>query len=597
MKKFGTTDKIEKFPIECYLDKKKEIKITIVRDSDNNYVYEITTENETLIKNLQMLTNGTYEEYNSVKGIIEGAEEDANIFVLSLDIFEDIVLDFNEDTIFYPTIPSTYKMLMSQKEGIKLPKLVGFNEEKNITTDLHSHYTAMLEPEKLLALALKHNVDYNIFFIYALNLEISDEQREEISTKISKRTNEKKANEIMLLLEENRGNYQKIKNIFKKEDLYSLTVPLFEIIVGGSVENQSGNIQKILQSCSMPENMQNTFTDMLDVYVNRFPFTNGTGKEFDEEKYTTIIENESIPSYIKELFIKMCNDRNNPDYFDNDLQDDQILWIARNAKEENIQYIEMSNNKLSSKNSNGLIKTFDKTIEKVERETGTTIRFLAGVSRSKNPEEFGNIAKHIKESLKSKYVVGFDVLGEELNKTEEFEELLAYMTRYALNQDPDMVIRVHAGEANTFEGNILKTLEIVYGEYLKKLESVTNPQEVPKPNLRIGHGIYGINLEKNPIHSNSKLREIIFKLQQMGMYTQKSLDDITLLDFMAEMETIIIERCITSNTKLSHQNSLNKEPIKTYIDSGIKCVLGTDGYGVYRDNFSRRTDDFNNSWN
>ena len=504
-----------------------------------------------------------------------------DMYNLNFEVFGDLKIDLESEIISMPRIPVALKTIMCQKEDLKIGDMIYIEKAENIKTDLHSHYTAMLDPEKLIALGLKHNVSYPISHIYALGLEIPDEQREQIETQIG----ELYGNEILEQIRNNKGNWKEIKDIFVDNKINIKPMPFKDLIIGEPSKDKSENFNKILLSCSLPREAQNTFTDMKDTYTNRAPFTNAWGKKFDENLYNEILESNNLSSDVKEIFKRMCDDRKHSDFKDNNLQEDMLLWIARDAREEGIDYIEMSHNALSSEKNQRYLDTYNKIMDKVEKETGTRLRMLVGISRTTSYGKFRENFQNIKQSLNSKYVAGIDVLGEETNATQRFEKILATMTKYALKNDPDMVIRVHAGETDSYEANVSKAIEIVYDQYLKKLENTKaeDRPKVKKPNLRIGHGLHGITEEMKPIDKNSNMGKIIEGLSKFGVFKNKDRlpENMSLLNFMAEMETIIIERCMSSNVLLSHENALGKEPLKTYIDNGVKCVLGTDGYGVY----------------
>lgn len=581
-----TKEKIKHFPKEIYLDRQKDIKVVFKQDEKNNLTFEISAPNiksERLLKNIQRFVAGKYnKEEKTVNGLLQETFTEG-VFELEFEKFKSISIDFNTMDVLYPKIPNALKTLMCQKDRIEFRQLDYFIENNEIKTDLHSHYTAMLEPEKLMALGIKQNIDYPIAYAYALGLDFPPEKQAEIEEQIQKENGQ----ELLDKIKENKGNWKKIEEIFLKNKIAVKPVKLSELITGEPNKQKASNFQKIMESLALPKEHQNTFTDMKDTYANRSPFTNMWGKGFNQEFYNNALESSAISDDVKEILEKMHDDLDSPDFKDNNLQEDMMLWIARNAREDGIDYIEMSHNALANEKNQRYLQTYDKIMEKMEKETGTQLRFLVGISRSSSINKFKENYGHIKESLQSKYVVGMDILGEETNATQKVEKILAHMTQYALNNDPDMVIRVHAGETNSFDANVAKTIEIVYGEYLKKLQACKTQEEkdkIEKPNLRIGHGIHGLDQETQIVEPNSSLGRIMKGLQEQGVYKNQDKTDtekMNLLDFMAEMDTIIIERCMTSNTLLSHQSVPGKDPIKEYLKHRIKCVIATDGPGVY----------------
>ena len=44
---------------------------------------------------------------------------------------------------------------------------------------------------------------------------------------------------------------------------------------------------------------------------------------------------------------------------------------------------------------------------------------------------------------------------------------------------------------------------------------------------------------------------------------------------------ITLEFQLTSNVRLNNLIDLRKHPLRNYLNNGISCVMGTDGYGLY----------------
>lgn len=558
---------------------------------------------EAFIDGLQKNNRQTKGKFDEKTGEYVGKlEYDSDIGTYSLNFSQTSALTIGRDgTIMSPQILRAQKVLMAQSG--KSEELTSFEmrHDERLTTDVHSHYTAMLEPDKLFALGLKHNVSYHAFYMYALGLELSEKQKDMLIANmmdISKKNKEEdstqqelsedSARKILEELEENKENPKKIGEILDTYGLkQKLTLDFTTLVLDAPELESKENIQKILKSCSLSTEEQSTFTDMLDVYSFRFPFTNGNGnlEEQKEDRSEQIRENADIPDSVKEIYEQVLMDSKDEKFSQNDLQQDTMLLIHRQAKEQGLSYIEMSHNALASDKNMDVIRTYNSILPKIEGKEGEPkLRFLAGISRTSNPKKVEETFQYVKDSLQSKYVSGIDFLGEEFNSTNDFENLLGKVTEYALDEDPDMVIRVHAGETNSFEGNIEKVFEVVYGEYFKKIEAYEKEgkdiSQIKKPNLRIGHGIYGLE-EGRMIPKDSELGKIVTGLETRGLFEKKhGQDEISLLNFASQMD-VVVERNFTSNILLSHKSGLKGDIIKTYLENGVKCVLGTDGYGVY----------------
>lgn len=112
-------------------------------------------------------------------------------------------------------------------------------------------------------------------------------------------------------------------------------------------------------------------------------------------------------------------------------------------------------------------------------------------------------------------------------------------------EDKNWTIRIHAGENDSLKSNMSKAIQLVE-------ESVVAGQTFPY--IRIGHGLYCASL-------TSKLGK----------------------DLMEKIKThdVVLEFQLTSNVRLNNIMDLKKHPLKKYLEHGISCVMGTDGYGLY----------------
>ena len=127
-----------------------------------------------MIKNIQAL----YIDYGLkiIKGIIPASinakNEDVYIFRLggyrTANIFDDKGVQINGQ------IPAIAKTLMSQTKDYRFPiektivKSFIFKKLK-FKTDLHTHMNANLSPDALIALGIKHQIKYPLYYIRKLN--------------------------------------------------------------------------------------------------------------------------------------------------------------------------------------------------------------------------------------------------------------------------------------------------------------------------------------------------------------------------------------------------------------------------------------------
>lgn len=234
-----------------------------------------------------------------------------------------------------------------------------------------------------------------------------------------------------------------------------------------------------------------------------------------------------------------------------------IEAIAKDAKADNVNYLELS---LASVISNtNQLKQLEEVMPNIEKETGVKIRFLGALWRHSDKEWNADEVDRLKVTAQSPYVVGCDVMGHETNSTMEFYDNIKELAKYAIKHDPNFVIRVHAGENPLFKANARQVLLAVEEAHYEL--SQDSKKVLPYPQVRLGHGIYGFD-EPAPWDEKERTKDI--SMQQLC-------DEIK----------PIIEFNMSSNLSLNNINGLSEIPIKKYMDSGIRVVLGTDGKGIY----------------
>ena len=177
-----------------YLDKEQDIKVSLYKKSEDELTYCIETPNHNsgnLITNLakvcKMETRKDENDKRIITGIILASlnadNEEVYIFRLGgikiANIYTDGLVEMKAK------IPAITKILMAQTKDYKLSvdkTIVKTYILKKVKfrTDLHTHLNAMLTPDILIALAIKHQIRYPLYFIQKLNLKISDEQSKKL---------------------------------------------------------------------------------------------------------------------------------------------------------------------------------------------------------------------------------------------------------------------------------------------------------------------------------------------------------------------------------------------------------------------------------
>ncbi len=250
-----------------------------------------------------------------------------------------------------------------------------------------------------------------------------------------------------------------------------------------------------------------------------------------------------------------------------------IRQIAEEYKAQGISKVELSHTVLSSPNRFVEYKELidSEEMDKICRESGVDIKFLIGIhkevqEKKSKDETLKKNASIYNLANNSKRIIGCDFLGEEVKDIEEIGAYLFEALEYAYINNPNFVIRIHAGETNlensTDNPDAIKTLLQMVKKYYKRIND--DKGDIILPNLRIGHGINGINF-----------------------------DDQECIDLINEFNPIF-EYNITSNNATGNvtspngviiygndiQDDINKK-YKKLIDIGAQIVVGTDGFGIY----------------
>lgn len=540
-----------------YIDKEKDIQVHLYKTENiDELCFIIRTPNHktgNLITNLAKICGmETIKDENDMKIItgtipasINGDNEE--VYILRLGGMK-IANIYNDRIEVKAKIPAISKTLMSQTKDYKLDisktivKSYIFKKLK-FRTDLHTHMNANLSPDVLIALGIKHQIRYPLYYIKKLNLKLTKEQQEKISE-------ERKVPEKQY---ENSG----LQGKYLTRKIDDNTFINFADLILNNIENAEENIAKIRTSLAILKDGQAVFTNLEKLYIYRYVFAKPTISEktikFGLEEVEKIPEKD-----IKEYVKQMLEDAEAGSIYEhNTIKQDKYLWIAREYQKQGICYTEIADTDLLVKKDDRAIKLLEQVHEimpKIEKETGVKIRLLAGIRRipltiikdqktnSNYLEENLNMLKAI---AKDPYVVGSDFIGEEINDISELQPMIREIVQYVVNEDEGFTIRIHAGENDSLRDNVAKSIECIK-------TSLKEGQKMPR--FRLGHGLYTADL-------NSKEGKLLMKeMRKTGA---------------------ILEFQLSSNVRLNNLTELSKHPLKQYLENGIKCVQGTDGCGFY----------------
>jgi len=535
------------------LDKEKDIIVELYRE-DEELSYVLRTPNHStgnLITNLAKLcalpidydAQGLKIIRGTVPCYVDGSNQKLYIFRMGNTKIANIYPDGSVE--LKASIPSISKTLMSQTKDYRLSvartivKTYIFNDCK-FHTDLHTHMSGNLEPDVLIALGIHHQIRYPLYYIRKLNLKCTPRQREALEKA-------RAASAAALADSPLTGKYLERKiddNCFLN----------FADLILRNPEDAAYNIARIRVSLAVPRDGQAVFADLEKVYLYRYVFTKG----LPAADRLPADEPRRLPDRdIAALLEQMDRDRKNPDYRDNTLFQDKLLWIARSYRRYGIRYAEISDTSLVKKDqAAAVLQQIHQVMPAVTRETGVLLRFLAGIRRIPltivrdrvTPNDYlAENLQVLRAVAADPYVAGSDIVGEEINDILELKSVIRELVRIAA-EEPSFVIRIHAGENDSLRDNVSNSIRCV-------CESLAPGQ--PMPRLRIGHGLYTSNLQ------SPRGRRLIQDIRD---------------------HRVVLEFQITSNVRLNNLSDLDRHPLKQYLREGIRCVQGTDGAALYGTN-------------
>ena len=124
-----------------------------------------------------------------------------------------------------------------------------------------------------------------------------------------------------------------------------------------------------------------------------------------------------------------------------------------------VQYAEMTLTKMLDPK---WVQVLNDNMPRIEAETGVSIRYLAGLIRHMDePTNMYNIEK-LKVLSKTPYIVGVDFIGHETNPTKEILPQMEELAKWIKAEKPDFILRVHAGESDLCDENVITSYSIHY---------------------------------------------------------------------------------------------------------------------------------------
>lgn len=534
-----------------YLDLEKDVIVTLYQESERLF-YELKTPNHktgNLIRNFAKVCELplSYPEeglpfiQGEIPCYIDGENRVVYIFHLGRTKAANIYPDGRIEV--KATIPAIAKTLMSQTKEYHLDIThtlfkTYIPKDCKFRTDLHTHMNGNLNPDILIALGIMHQIRYPLYYVKKLHLKLSSELTQKVM------------GERALVHEKYEQEGLCGKQLERTTD--DNTYVNFAQMILQNLEEAVDNIRAIRSSLVVLKDGQAVFTNLEKVYVYRYVFCKGTEcKEKIELQGLEDIPDEDV----RRFCIRMRKDRQNPLYTGNTIFQDKLLWIARQYASQGIFYAEIADTTLLKKyESIRMLEQVHAIMPAVASETGVMLRFLAAFRRiplsgtDEAPEQnWKRNLEVLRGVVYDPYVAGCDFVGEEINDIIELKPLFPALLKIA-KEDPDFVIRIHAGENDSLLDNMAHSIACVK-------DSLEPGQPMPK--MRLGHGLY--------------------------TYVLSSAKGQCLLKDLKENH-IILEFQLTSNVRLNNWNSFEKHPLREYLRNGIPCIQGTDGAALYGTN-------------
>ena len=535
---------------QFYLDKEKDLVAELYREGEE-ISYLLRTPNHgtgNLITNLARMCRLPLSEdaqgLKVIRGTLPCYVDGRNRILYVFRLLDTKIANIYPDGTIErkASIPAIAKTLMSQTKDYQLDfrktvvKTYIFRDCK-FRADLHTHMNANLEPDLLIALGIRHQIRYPLYYIRKLGLRCSPAQERILAERRARAAESFRDSPLQ-------GKYLERK-------INDATFLNFASLILENLENVAWNLPRIRASLAVMKDGQAVFTNLEKVYLYRYVFCKGR----PAEDPISLENADRIPdAEIAGALARMAEDRRHPVFARNTLLQDKLLWIARSYARCGIEYAEISDTTLAKpQEAPEMLRQIHQVMPAIRQETGVTLRFLAAIRRTPltilkdriaREDVFQDNLRALRAVAEDPYVAGSDIVGEEMNDIRDLAPLLREIVKIARTH-PDFTIRIHAGENDGLPENVANAIACVR-------EGLFPSQ--PMPRMRIGHGLYTTSL------SSRKGQELLRRLKEDG---------------------VTLEFQITSNVRLNNLTSLARHPLRQYLAAGVACVQGTDGGALY----------------
>ena len=538
---------------QFYLDREKDIAVELTMEGERLFHVIRTPNHHTgnLITNLARLCSlDTQEDKNGLK-VIRGEipcyydGDNRQMYILRLGSTKIANIYPDGRVELKASIPAISKTLMSQTKDYRLglEKTIVktyIRSDCKFQTDLHTHMNGILPPDVLIALGICHQIRYPYYYIKKLGLECTGAQLEVLEAR-------------RVEAEKNLGDL-KLTGKHRERRIDDYTFINFAELILGNPAGAARNLDRIRNSLTIPKDGQAVFADLEKVYLYRYVFTKA---QRAEDPFSGINVDALPDREVRDCARQILLDRADDRYRANTLYQDLLLWIAREYRRHGISYVEITDTALLNRQDfPRRLREIHEILPAVTRETGVLLRFLAGIRRipltivrdAVTPNDYlAENLRCLRAIAADPYVAGCDIVGEEINDILELKALIRELVRIA-GENPGFVLRIHAGENDSLRDNVANAIRCV-------AEALAPGQ--PFPPLRLGHGLYTCDL------GSPKGKKLLEEMRRCG---------------------VTLEFQLSSNVRLNNLSSLDRHPLRQYLDAGVSCVQGTDGCALYGTN-------------
>ncbi len=403
------------------------------------------------------------------------------------------------------------------KELYSLPK--GWNDVQKHHSELHTHFTEILNAEEFVNFVNKYNITYPINKNGMLDFNSNTFLTYDEIVKLGYKDNIINALRLDITKQSSFDDLTHVVNNNRRELLKRI------------VRNNSSSIIKNHENEEYQE-LENNIKELLSA-IDEIDSSNLSKKEKDKNR--------------KKINVLLNKRRARRDNILKDiLYDDLLVSSISKLKKEKIEYTE-----ISFSNVNRL-----KYLSEMHKHDDS-FNMLLSIRREDDISRFQKSSEELESLLSTSKVIGVDIMGHEnelaSNELENFKSKIMWLLP-VLHIHPNSLLRIHASEFKDTQDNLLQTLRII-DEVSMELNDACSDlfgREwgiIPPPRIRIGHGV---NINKN--------RELIRLIKKYD---------------------VVVEINASSNYALGNIDSIDEIPLGFYKENNIKYVISTDGGGVY----------------